>query len=309
MAANRGLGGSGISKLGLEQLGQGEDALFQMNVPSWAADKNEESISAGFTYLPLESIIPNPGQPRKEFEEQPLNELAQSIEKHGLINPIVVSKDDDKYIIIAGERRYRACKLLNLEKVPVSIMDLSKRQQFEMAVSENIHREDLNPVEEAIAYQSLIETYGETHEQVAESLGKSRAYITNSLRLLNLAADIQHWLIQGDLTPGHARTILSVADKNEHISFARYIIDNNLSVREAEKASKIWPKQKEKSGNKKEQRHQDVEIKIAEEKVASKLQAKVAINGNSQKGKIQIEYFSMEELEGLLEKFGVDMSC
>ena len=187
-------------------------------------------------------------------------------------------------------------------------MDLSKRQQFEMAISENIHREDLNPVEEAIAYQSLIETYGETHEQVAETLGKSRAYITNSLRLLNLDPEIQHWLIVGSLTPGHARTILSVSDKNEHVSFAKYIIDNNLSVREAEKAAKIWPKQKEKKTSVKEPRHQDIEIKIAEEKVASKLQAKVAINGNSQKGKIQIEYFSMDELEGLLEKFGVDMS-
>ncbi len=308
MAANRGLGSSGFNMLGLDQLGQGEDALFQMNVPSTGTDKNSEKISAGFTYLPLESIIPNPGQPRKEFDNDALNELAHSIEKHGLINPIVVSKEDDKYIIIAGERRYRACKLLNLKEVPVSIMDLSKRQQFEMAISENIHREDLNPVEEAIAYQSLIETYGETHEQVAETLGKSRAYITNSLRLLNLDPEIQHWLIVGSLTPGHARTILSVSDKNEHVSFAKYIIDNNLSVREAEKAAKIWPKQKEKKTSVKEPRHQDIEIKIAEEKVASKLQAKVAINGNSQKGKIQIEYFSMDELEGLLEKFGVDMS-
>lgn len=308
MAANRGLGSNNIVLNGLGQLGQGEDALFQMNVPSTGTEKSNENISAGFTYLPLENIIPNPGQPRKEFDEQPLYELAQSIKKHGLINPIVVSRDDDKYIIIAGERRYRACKLLNLEKIPVSIMDLSKRQQFEMAVSENIHREDLNPVEEAIAYQSLIETYGETHEQVAESLGKSRAYITNSLRLLNLDPEIQHWLINGDLTPGHARTILSVSNKEEHVSFAKYIIDNNLSVREAEKMAKIWPKPKENKNTKKEPRHQDIEIKIAEEKVASKLQAKVAINGNSQKGKIQIEYFSMEELEGLLEKFGVDMS-
>lgn len=308
MAANRGLGSNNIVLNGLGQLGQGEDALFQMNVPSTGTEKSNENISAGFTYLPLENIIPNPGQPRKEFDEQPLYELAQSIKKHGLINPIVVSRDDDKYIIIAGERRYRACKLLNLEKIPVSIMDLSKRQQFEMAVSENIHREDLNPVEEAIAYQSLIETYGETHEQVAESLGKSRAYITNSLRLLNLDPEIQHLLINGDLTPGHARTILSVSNKEEHVSFAKYIIDNNLSVREAEKMAKIWPKPKENKNTKKEPRHQDIEIKIAEEKVASKLQAKVAINGNSQKGKIQIEYFSMEELEGLLEKFGVDMS-
>lgn len=306
MAKVRGLG---LNNFLEKEMGKGVDALFSMNVAT-ASEKNAGAVSAGFTYLPLEHIIPNSGQPRKEFDTESLNELAHSIEKHGLINPIVVSKEEDnKYIIIAGERRYRACKLLDLDEVPVSIMDLSKRQQFEMAISENIHREDLNPVEEAIAYQSLIETYGETHEQVAESLGKSRAYITNSLRLLNLDPEIQHWLIDGNLTPGHARTILSVEDKNEHVSFAKYIIDNNLSVREAEKAAKSWSsKQKEKKNTAKEQHHQDIEIKIAEEKVASKLQAKVAINGNSQKGKIQIEYFSMDELEGLLEKFGVDMS-
>lgn len=305
MAKTRGLG---LNNFLEKEMGKGVDALFSMNVANTAAEKNEETVSAGFTYLPLENIIQNPGQPRKEFDNESLYELAHSIEKHGLINPIVVCKEDDKYVIIAGERRYRACKLLNLEKVPVSIMDLSKRQQFEMAISENIHREDLNPVEEAIAYQSLIETYGETHEQVAESLGKSRAYITNSLRLLNLDPEIQYWLIDRSLTPGHARTILSIDDKTEHVPFAKYIIDNNLSVREAEKAAKNWPKQKEKKNTPKEQHHQDIEIKIAEEKVASKLQAKVAINGNSQKGKIQIEYFSMDELEGLLEKFGVDMS-
>lgn len=305
MAKTRGLG---LNNFLEKEMGKGVDALFSMNVANTAPEKNEETVSAGFTYLPLENIIPNPGQPRKEFDNESLDELAHSVEKHGLINPIVVCKEDDKYVIIAGERRYRACKLLNLEKVPVSIMDLSKRQQFEMAISENIHREDLNPVEEAIAYQSLIETYGETHEQVAESLGKSRAYITNSLRLLNLDPEIQSWLINRSLTPGHARTILSIDDRNEHVSFAKYIIDNNLSVREAEKAAKSWPKQKEKKNATKGQQHQDIEIKIAEEKVASKLQAKVAINGNSQKGKIQIEYFSMDELEGLLEKFGVDMS-
>lgn len=305
MAKTRGLG---LNNFLEKEMGKGVDALFSMNVANTAAEKNEEVVSAGFTYLPLENIIQNPGQPRKEFDNESLTELAHSIEKHGLINPIVVCKEGNKYIIIAGERRYRACRLLNLEKVPVSIMDLSKRQQFEMAISENIQREDLNPVEEAIAYHSLIETYGETHEQVAESLGKSRTYITNSLRLLNLDPEIQHWLIDRSLTPGHARTILSVEDKNEHIPFAKYIINNNLSVREAEKAAKSWPKQREKNNAPKEQRHQDIEIKIAEEKVASKLQAKVAINGNSQKGKIQIEYFSMDELEGLLEKFGVDMS-
>lgn len=306
MAKTRGLGANSFLE---KEMGKGVDALFSMNVANTASERTGDVVSAGFTYLPLENIIQNPGQPRKEFDNESLNELARSIEKHGLINPIVVCKEEgDKYVIIAGERRYRACKLLNLEEVPVSIMDLSKRQQFEMAISENIHREDLNPVEEAIAYQSLIETYGETHEQVAESLGKSRAYITNSLRLLNLDPEIQHWLINGSLTPGHARTILSVENKNEHVSFAKYIIDNNLSVREAEKAAKSWSKQKEKKNTVKEHHHQDIEIKIAEEKVASKLQAKVAINGNSQKGKIQIEYFSMDELEGLLEKFGVDMS-
>lgn len=289
-------------------LGMGLDALMKMNVQEM--DEDGSNVSAGFVELSIDVIVPNPGQPRKEFDDEALHNLAQSIKTFGIIQPISVYKENDKYIIIAGERRYRAAKLVGMHRIPVVIRDLSKKEQFEMSIVENVQREDLNPIEEAIAYQSLIETYNMTHDHLAERIGKSRTSITNTLRLLNLDIQVQNWIIDGKITPGHARAILSISDKQKHLSFANYLIENNLSVREAEKLSKKWgEEQGRKVKNQLDKtRLKELEVKIAEEKIASKLQAKVAISGDSKKGRIQIEYFSMEELERLLELFGVDMS-
>jgi len=281
-------------------LGMGLDALLKLNITDENED-NSEKIIAGFVELPLEKIIPNPDQPRKNFSDEAIQSLAQSIKSYGIIQPITVSKKGEFYEIIAGERRYRAAKLLGLEKIPVIIKDTSQRERLELSLIENIQRENLNPIEEALAYSNLIETYGITHEELSERLGKSRTAITNMIRLLNLDIQIQKWLMDGTITPGHARTILSIENKKEHISFAEYIIKNNLSVREAEKIAKIWPIEKKES--KKTAPIREIELQRAEEILARKLQSKVNIIGTSQKGKIQIEYFSQEELERLLELF------
>lgn len=288
-------------------LGMGIDALMAMNVHE--NDDENSKVTAGFVELSISDIIPNPNQPRKEFDEEALTSLSQSIKNFGVIQPITVYIDNDKYIIIAGERRYRASKLAGLERIPAIIKDLSKKEQFEMSIVENVQREDLNAIEEAIAYQSLIETYSITHDHLAERIGKSRTSITNTLRLLNLDAQLQKWIIDGKLTPGHARCILSLQDKNKHLEFANYIIENNLSVREAEACVKKWQSETPaKTQSQKTEKEKELELKIAEEKISSKIQAKVSISGNSKKGKISIEYFSIDELERMLEVFGIDMS-
>jgi len=290
-------------------LGMGLDALFKLNVTEENSENKEDNnnfnlednIIAGFVELPIERVSPNPDQPRKNFTDESIESLAQSIKAYGIIQPITVSKKGEFYEIIAGERRYRAAKLLGLQKIPCIIKDTSQREKLELSLIENIQRENLNPIEEAIAYSNLIETYGITQEELSERLGKSRTSITNFIRLLNLDIQIQKWLIDGIITPGHARTILSIEDKNEHINFAQYIIKNNLSVREAEKLAKNWPIQKKdkKSSNP----VREIELQKAEEILKKKLQTKVNIIGTSHKGKIQIEYFTQEELERLLELF------
>ncbi|HBD93339.1 MAG: hypothetical protein A2015_10515 [Spirochaetes bacterium GWF1_31_7] len=289
-------------------LGMGIDALMAMNVHE--TDDINSAVTAGFVELNIDEIIANPNQPRKEFDIDALHNLSQSIKNFGVIQPISVYKEDGKYIIIAGERRYRASKLAGLEKIPAIIKDLSKKEQFEMSIVENIQREDLNTIEEAIAFQSLIETYNMTHDHLAERIGKSRTSITNTLRLLNLDVQIQKWIIDGKITAGHARSILSIPEKEKHLSFANYVIENNLSVREAENSAKKWisDSKASKSKSQSSKYEKEIEIKIAEEKISSKIQAKVAISGSSKKGKITIEYFTLDELERMLDIFGVDMS-
>lgn len=286
-------------------LGMGLDALLKMNIQD--EESTEQKVLAGFVEIPIAEIFPNPDQPRKEFNQEALDNLAQSIKNFGMIQPITVYKKDEGYEIIAGERRYRAAKQASLEVVPAIIKDLSQKERFEISIVENVQRENLNPVEEALAYSSLIETYQITHENLALRIGKSRTALTNSLRLLNLEPQVQKWLIEGKITPGHARTILSISDRKQHLSFANYIIQHNLSVREAEKLAKSWPPGEEKDKAEKKPIKREVEIVTAEEKLGERLQTKVKINGNSKNGKIQIDYFTTEELERLLEFFQINI--
>lgn len=290
-------------------LGMGLDALLKVNIQDEEKSPNlqnpEENVIAGFVELPIDKVFPNPNQPRKNFSEESLDNLATSIKNFGVIQPITVTKKNDIYEIIAGERRYRAAKKVGLEKIPVIIKDLSQKEKMEISLVENIQRENLNPVEEGLAFLSLIETYNITQEELSGRLGKSRTAITNTIRLLNLEPQIQKWIIEEKITPGHARTILSLEDKNQHLSFANYIIQNNLSVREAEKISKKWPLNILPKKNPPKIR--ELEVQIAEQKIAEKLQTKVNIVGNSLKGKIQVEYFKQEDLERILEILNINI--
>lgn len=291
---------------GNKGLGMGLDALLKMNVQDGQAnDKGEagkeDKVIAGFVELPVEKIIPNQNQPRKNFNKESISELAQSIKNYGLIQPITVIKKDGIYEIIAGERRYRASKEAGLEKVPVIIKDISQKEKLAVSLVENIQRENLNPIEEALAFSSLIESYNITQEELAQKLGKSRTSITNSIRLLNLDIQIRSWIMEGRLTPGHARSILSITNTKEHLPFADYIIHHELSVREAEILAKKWPLHREKN-KKVASSDKSIEIKEAEQKLQQKLQTKVIINGKADKGKILIDYFSEEELDRIINQ-------
>ncbi|MBN2544477.1 MAG: ParB/RepB/Spo0J family partition protein [Spirochaetes bacterium] len=295
-------------------LGMGLDALLKMNVqdipedndPVRETESNEEKVIAGFVELPIDKIVPNPDQPRKNFDEESLNELAQSIKNFGLIQPITVVKKEHIYEIVAGERRYRASIKAGLEKIPVIIKDISQRKKLEMSLVENIQRENLNAIEEALAFSSLIESYSITQEELADSIGKNRTTITNSIRLLNLDVQIRRWIMDGKLTSGHGRAILSLEDNDQHLSFASYIINNNLSVREAESTAKKWPFKKD---TKTEIKHENKSLQLhkAEEKLQRKFQTKVLFFGNEKKGKIQIDYYSTEELERILEVLDINL--
>ncbi len=281
-------------------LGKGLNALMQLNIHDEDQETHKDEVVAGFLEMDISLIKANPSQPRKLFDQTAIESLAQSIKTYGLIQPITVSKKGDFFEIIAGERRFRASQIAGINKVPVIIKDISHREKLEISLVENIQRENLNTIEEALAYQSLIETYNLTQDQLSDRIGKSRSAITNTLRLLSLEIKIQKYIIDGAVTPGHARAILSLEDKSEQINFCDYIIKNELSVRESEKAAKNWKAEKR---NLKQQSvvKFPIELKNAQQKIEEKFQTKVTITGNENKGKIQIEYFTIEDLERILE--------
>ncbi len=304
--ANKKIGLGGLGESLMTENAEGINALLDVNIRAEGSDDDAQSNGtalAGFVEMNIGDIITNPNQPRKEFDEESLNELAQSIKAIGIIQPIAVTKNGDKYEIVAGERRFRAAQIAGLEKVPVLIKDLSLREKLEIALIENIQRENLNAVEEALAYSNLIQQYNLTQEELSERVGKSRSAIANAMRLLGLDPIIQKMLIDRQITAGHAKAILSVEDEADRLGFAVYLRDNQVSVREAEALSKKWPIPiscgKSSSGNGTGIR--EVEIVNAERELAETLQTKVTINGTSFKGKIQIEYFSLDELERLIE--------
>lgn len=288
-------------------LGTGLNALMNMNVIEDSAPIDDDSIkettktvvTAGFTKVPLDQIYPNPNQPRKHFNEEYLEELSKSIENIGLIQPITVIKTDDGYEIVAGERRYRACKMINLKQIPVNILNISQKEKLEVSLIENIQRENLNPIEIAIAYESLINSYDMTQEELASQVAKSRTAITNTLRLLNLNDEVQKMIIENTLSSGHGRAILSISDKKEQLKLAKYILAKGLSVREVEALVKKWPL--DKTGQKQTETKKKREILSIERELQQSLQAKVKLHGATYKGKIQIEYYSQEELERILD--------
>lgn len=256
----------------------------------------------GDTMMKISDIEPNREQPRKNFDKEALQELADSIKQFGIIQPIVVQKKDDYYEIIAGERRWRAAKLAKLKEVPVIIKEYSNREVMEIALIENIQRKDLNPIEEALAYKSLIDEYSLKQEELANRVSKSRTAIANSMRLLKLTDSVQNMLINDEISMGHARALLTLEQEDLQIEAAKTIVSKGLSVRDTEKLVKsiLNPKQVKLPIPSAEAAIYDTIANKLREKMGTKVSINHKKNG---KGKIEIEYYSQEELERLLEMF------
>ena len=282
MAVKKGLG-KGISALMPEKAGQAEEK------------------SGGEILIPPDKLIANPNQPRKTFDEEELSELAESIKQQGIIQPIIAEDNNDgTYTIIAGERRTRAAIMAGLSEVPVILRKYSGETQMEVSLVENIQRSNLNPIEEAAAYKQLMEANKFSQDEVASRVGKNRATVANALRLLRLPKDMQESIQKNEISPGHARAILSISGAEAQGILYREILRKGLSVREAEKLSLTLGKQ-----NKKEEllpsNKRSPELDAMEEKFIKKLGTKVKISGDLNKGSIIIDYYSMDDLDRLYE--------
>ena len=255
--------------------------------------------------LKIDEIEPNRLQPRKKFDEDTLQELSESIKQFGLIHPIIVKKKDTYYEIIAGERRWRAARIAGLDEIPVIVKEYTDKESMEIAIVENLQREDLNPIEEAQAYRCLINEFGLKQDEAAQKVSKSRTAVTNALRLLKLDERVQQMVIDDMLSGGHARTLLAIEDKDEQYNMGMLVFDNKMSVRETEKLVRDYLKKKEIKKEKeiKEDYSQMQTIyHQLEERMKNVIGSKVAIHSrNYKKGKIEIEYYSNDELERIID--------
>ena len=299
-------------------LGKGLGAIFGEDVVKENKEETEKKAKAKaeakaaeemdekgrILMLKLDLVQPNKEQPRKTFDEEKINELAESIKNYGVLQPLLVQKNDSFYEIIAGERRWRAAKAAGLKEVPAVLKEYSKQEAMEISLIENVQRADLNPIEEALGYRQLIDEFGLTQEEIAVRVAKSRTAITNTMRLLKLDEQIQNMLVQGVITSGHARALLSLEDTQMQLKAAKEILDKKLSVRETERLVKRL--QKESSGEKKEEKKKDETLALIyqdlEDRMKSVMGTKVSIhNKDKNKGRIEIEYYSEAELERIVE--------
>ena len=279
-------------------LGRGVNAIFGNND---AVEKIEEEKDVPLMLDP-HCLKPNPYQPRRHFDEQALEELSNSIKTHGLIQPVVVQKDSDgSYFIIAGERRTRASIMAGVEKIPVVLSDVKEENKLEVALIENIQREDLNPIEEALAYQAIIEMGNLTQEELSLRVGKSRSTITNAIRLLQLPTEMQVALKEGKISAGHAKALLSVENILNRSDLFKEIIEKHLSVRQTESRASSIVKTKKNSSFLQKEKPKDNDIKNIEQQFIEKLGTKVAIKGSLESGIIEISYFTKENLSHLYE--------
>ncbi len=275
-------------------LGKGLDALIPGDVQPEPAGSARQ--------IPVDQIRPNPDQPRMEMKDEGLQELAASIREHGIIQPLVLTRDneDDGYILIAGERRLRAAKLAGLESVPAIVREASEQERLELALIENIQRENLSPLEAAEAYQRLNDNFGLQQDQIAERVGKSRVAVTNTIRLRKLPAEAKKALGEGKISEGHARAILGLNNEKAQIAALHSVVKNGLNVRQTEelvrKLSGIKPKSKTQNPTK------SPEVKAMEEQLRSGLGTKVSLNPSGKGGTITIHYYSEEELETLIDQ-------
>lgn len=252
--------------------------------------------------ISVEEIIPNSFQPRKEFDPEKLQELASSIQEHGVIQPVIVRPrlNNTGYELVVGERRLRACKMIGLEKIPAVIKTLSDQEMTEIALIENIQRENLNPVEEAKAYKRLIEEFGLTQEEVAKKVGKSRSFVANFLRLLQLPSDILDLLADGKVTVGHVRPLLSLVNESLQRQVVKEILERNLSVRETEETVKKIIKDKTSKRILKKKNTSPVFLDL-QEQLQNKFGTKVLIKDSGKRGKIEIEYYNYDDLQRIID--------
>ena len=291
MKINRGLG-KGLSALFSEtEEDYGKSLLFEEDTPAGGEKVKEIDIS---------SVYANPNQPRKVFDETALKELADSISKHGVIMPIIVNKSGDRYMIIAGERRFRASKLAGLSKIPVIIKNYDQRQIKEISLIENLQREDLNPIEAATAMRSLMQDYGLTQEELADRIGKSRPAIANTLRLLTLSQDVIRMVANGSLSAGHARALISLPDTDQ-LKIANEAVKKGASVRDVEQMVKDYFTPPEEKAKKKQKVELSAELKELIVNMQRVLGTKVNAIGNDRKGRIYIDYYTRDDLDRLSE--------
>lgn len=298
-ALGRGLGKGRGAIFGDEVIRQSKENSEDVSRETSSSDTNQ----SGTEYMvKVSKIEPNSEQPRKDFNQEQIRELADSIKKYGVLQPLLVQKKDDHYEIIAGERRWRAAKEAGIREVPVVIREYSKQQSMEIALIENIQREDLNPIEEAQAYQKLMQEFQLTQEEISERVSKSRAAVANSLRLLKLDKRVLEMLAQNQLTGGHARALLSLEDGEKQYQAAVRIVNDKLSVREVEKLVKNTAKSEKEKKEKIEDRNITIIYNELEERLCQAVGTRVIINRrDNSKGKIQIEYYSQSELERIVE--------
>ena len=288
-------------------LGRGLDALFGVykddsyeNITKKAPEPQVKvAVSGGVSEIAIDKVKPNPNQPRKNFDEEALNELAASIKLHGIVQPIVVNDmGDGSYMIIAGERRWRAANICGLKTVPAVVRKYTDKQVKEISIIENLQREDLNPVEAAKAIKELMDEYGLTQETVADRIGKSRSSVANTLRLLTLYPDVLKLVEEGKLSAGHARCLVVIEDKNQQIKLAQLVVNKSISVRELEKAVKNLENP--------QRRHiiipeQSLELKELIIQMQKTFATKVSAVGNDNKGRIYIDYYTRDDLDRIAE--------
>ncbi len=291
---------SGPRKTGL---GRGLEALFsdvQINIEG----RTRETIASGneILFVNIHDIKPNSNQPRKNFSDDKIEELAQSIKIHGIIQPIMVRKTEKGYEIVAGERRWRAARKAQIKEIPCIIKELDEQENMLISIIENLQREDLNVIEEALAFEQMTEKFNLTQEEMSKSVGKSRPYITNALRLLKLGQEVRQLIIDGQISGGHARAMAAIKDEKRQMAIAREIIEKSLSVRQVEF---IVGHAADNPRRRKSLKRKSVNLEIAtiEEELKTKLGTKVKISEGKKRGKIEIDYYSKDELDRLIELF------
>ncbi len=284
-------------------LGKGLDSMIPDKIIKNEKSKKEADVSRE-TLININEIEPNKNQPRKYFNDDAIHELADSIKQHGIIQPLILQKKENYYVIVAGERRWRAAKVAGLKEIPAIIKNYSPGEIVEIALIENIQREDLNPIEEALAYQNLIKEFNLKQDEVADKVSKSRAAVTNSMRLLKLDQKVQLMLIDDMISSGHARALLAIEDSDVQHQAAMKVFDEKLSVRETEKLVKKLLTDKEVKEEIAVANEDNFIYKDLEEKIKKIMGTKVSIKKKANNnGKIEIEYYSTEELERLLDLF------